>query len=111
MLTLAACSNGSLKYTDIPATGDPSAGAQIFKSGTQDATACSACHSTDGSPETGPSLRGVGTHDAAYLFQSIVYPNDQIAAGYAAGIMPQNYGTALTPQQIRDLIGYLQTLQ
>ena len=64
---------------------------------------CAACHSVDGSPGRGPTLRGIagakrwvieaGTRveveaHRAYLARSIVTPDAEIVEGYAAGSMP-----------------------
>jgi uncharacterized membrane protein/mono/diheme cytochrome c family protein len=64
---------------------------------------CVACHSVDGSPGRGPTLRGLAGSkraviqngaraealaDPAYLARSILTPDAEIAEGYAAGSMP-----------------------
>ena len=75
------------------------------------ATACGACHtlsaaSTNGT--TGPNLdqvlKGKG---AAFIKQSIVQPDAQVAKGYAKGIMPPNYGSTLTPSEVNALVKFL----
>jgi cytochrome c oxidase subunit II len=40
--------------------------------------------------------------------QSITDPNAQLAPGFPAGVMPQNYGQTLTPPQLAALVKYLQ---
>lgn len=70
---------------------------------------CAGCHSLKpGVKIVGPSLAGVGGDPAAQITASIVNPNAQIEPGYAAGIMPQNFGKLLTPAQIKALVAYLQ---
>lgn len=83
---------------------------------------CQGCHSVDGSPGVGPSWQGLygserafedGTTveaDEAYLRSAIVNPNGQIVQGYAANMMPQNYGETLTEDEINGLIEYMKTL-
>lgn len=91
--------------------------------GTQLATesGCIACHSTDGTPNTGPTWKGVAgssrplesgesvTADSAYLFNSIVDPSSQIVQGFAA-VMPATYAESLTETEINDLVTYVQSL-
>jgi cytochrome c oxidase subunit 2 len=75
------------------------------------ATPCGACHtlseaSTNGT--TGPNLDQVlKGKDAAFIKQSIVQPNAEIAKGYGKGIMPPNYGSTLSPSEIDALVKFL----
>jgi cytochrome c oxidase subunit II len=75
------------------------------------ATACGACHTlsaagTNGT--TGPDLDKVlKGKDAAFIKQSIVQPDAQIAAGYGKGIMPPNFGSTLSPSEIDALVKFL----
>ena len=41
------------------------------------------------------------------MSESIVKPNAKIAAGYRPGVMPQNYSSQLTPEQVKALTDYL----
>jgi nitric oxide reductase subunit C len=98
------------------------------------AGACVTCHSVEsGVVLVGPSLAAIGKHaderihDAQYkgaaksaedyLEESIVKPGAFIVAGgnYGAGpgrsLMPDTYGTTLKPEQVKDLVAYLRTLQ
>ena len=45
--------------------------------------------------------------DAAFIKQSIVQPDAQIAKGYAKGIMPPNYGSTLSPSDVDALVKFL----
>ena len=57
---------------------------------------------------TGPDLDEVlAGKDAAFVEQSIVQPNAEIAEGYSAGVMPQTYGEQLSPKQVDDLVAFL----
>lgn len=70
---------------------------------------CAGCHSLKaGVKLVGPSLAGVGADPSAAITASIVNPNAKVEAGYAANIMPQNFGKLLTPEQIKALVAYLQ---
>jgi cytochrome c551/c552 len=82
---------------------------------------CSSCHSIEvGVTLVGPSLSNIGSTAStiesdmsaeAYLKQSIVDPNAYLTPGFSANIMPANYGTQLTEQQINDLVAYLMSLK
>lgn len=76
------------------------------------ATNCGGCHvlaqaGTTGT--TGPNLdqvlKGMSPAD---ISESISNPNAKIAAGYPPNVMPQNFGQTLTPQQLQQLVAYLQ---
>ena len=49
--------------------------------------------------------------DADYLTKSILDPNAQIVEGFNEGLMPQNFGEILTPEQISDIVAYILTLE
>jgi cytochrome c oxidase subunit 2 len=93
------------------AGGETAANARtIFTQSAQ--PACGSCHTlaaagTTGT--TGPNLDKVlKGKDAAFIRQSILTPNAQIAAGFSKGIMPENYGTSLTKAQLAALVAYLE---
>ena len=48
-----------------------------------------------------------GEEPAAFVRASIVNPDEHVANGYSAGIMPKNYGETLTPKEIDDLVNLL----
>jgi len=54
---------------------------------------------------------GKATTAEGYLYEAITNPNAHVVQGFAPNIMPGVYGTALSPQQIADLIAYLKDLQ
>ncbi len=75
---------------------------------------CAACHTladAGATGTTGPNL-GVVLKGAseADIRQDIVDPNAEIASGYQAGIMPQNFGDTLSKQQLDGLVAYLSTV-
>ncbi len=47
---------------------------------------------------------------ASEIHSSIVDPNAKITHGFPAGTMPQNFGDTMSPTQINDLVGYLQSV-
>jgi mono/diheme cytochrome c family protein len=76
------------------------------------ATNCGGCHrlsqaGTTGT--TGPDLDDtLAQMSPQQISEQIVNPDSEIAAGFQAGVMPQNYGETLTPQDLRALVQYLQ---
>jgi hypothetical protein len=44
-----------------------------------------------------------------HIYESIVYPNAEVAEGFQIGIMPPNFKERLTPQQLADLVAFLMT--
>jgi mono/diheme cytochrome c family protein len=72
---------------------------------------CGGCHTFAPAGSTGtvgPNLGEVlAGKDAAFIHESIVDPNAEVASGFSAGVMPQNYGDQLSPQQLDDLVAFL----
>jgi hypothetical protein len=54
-----------------------------------------------------------GTDAAAYIRGSIVNPNLYLVPGYAAGIMPQNYGNpnVMSEDDLEAIVNYLLTIR
>ncbi len=82
--------------------------------------ACNGCHQLDAVGSVGgvgPNLSDVGSRlDLGLITQSIVDPNAVIAENCPAGpcpqgVMPQNFGERLTPEQINTLATYLSEQQ
>jgi cytochrome c oxidase subunit II len=84
---------------------------KVFVEGNGTATACGACHTlaaagTTGT--TGPNLElALKAATKAEIKEDIVNPQAEITKGYAGGIMPPNYGTALSAAEIDALVNYL----
>lgn len=85
---------------------------------------CVACHSTDGSPKIGPTLKGVAgrrvtvltggterelTADDGYLRKSLLEPQADVAKGFPP-IMPSQKGV-LSDAEVDAVIDYLKTLK
>ena len=87
-------------------------GAAVFSS-----AGCGACHTftpAGSKGAVGPNLDNVaadakkaGEVPAAYVKESIVDPNKVLAPGYAAGVMPGNFGDSLSAKEIAALGTYL----
>lgn len=96
----------------LPA-GDADSGVKLFTS-----IGCNACHSLQKDQRlVGPSFYGLWTRSAtnpsglsakAYLYESIVQPNKVIVEGYQANLMPPNYATVLSVQQMADILAYIE---
>jgi len=76
------------------------------------ATACGGCHKLADAGTTGgvgPDLDTVlKGKDEAFIRQSILDPNAEIAAGFDKGIMPENYGKLLSQPEVDALVKYLE---
>jgi cytochrome c oxidase subunit 2 len=108
------------KMTSRPAAGGGGGGGgaavdakALFTSGDADtgATACATCHTladAGAKGEVGPDLDKVlKGKDAAFIKESIVDPDKEIAAGFQPGVMPSNFGDTLSPEQVDALVKYL----
>jgi mono/diheme cytochrome c family protein len=86
--------------------GSPVAGKAVFAS-----AGCAACHTFAPAGSTGtvgPDLDQVlQGKDAEFIRTSIVDPNAEIAQGYSAGVMPENFQQQLSPKQLDDLVAFL----
>jgi mono/diheme cytochrome c family protein len=75
------------------------------------AQGCASCHTFKAANATGtvgPDLdTALQGKDPAFVKESIVDPNKEIASGYQPNIMPGNFGQTLTPTQINDLVAFL----
>lgn len=88
-------------------TGAASAeGAALFE-----ANGCGGCHTlaaADSTGTTGPDLDGaLRGKDEAYIEESIVDPNAEVAPGQPPDVMPQTFGDDLSPQELEALVQYL----
>ena len=71
---------------------------------------CSGCHTLAAAGATakvGPNLGKLGKVDAKFLHTSIVDPNADVTKGYKPNIMPQDFGTKLSKEELDALVKYL----
>jgi mono/diheme cytochrome c family protein len=72
---------------------------------------CGICHAFKAAgttSATGPDLDQVlAGEDAKYIEEQIIDPNSEITQGYSEGIMPQDFETTLTPEDLKGLVQYL----
>jgi cytochrome c oxidase subunit II len=91
-------------------SGGGASGKQIFAQGAS--PACGSCHTLADAGTTGTTGPNLGQvlkgKDAAFIRQSILQPNAQIAKGFGPNIMPPNYGSTLSKQQLDALVAYLE---
>jgi cytochrome c oxidase subunit II len=89
--------------------GNPDAGKEIFTTVAQ--PTCGSCHTYQAAGTTatvGPNLdESLSGKDAAFVLQSIVDPDAEITPGFAAGVMPKDYGDKLSEKQLADLVAFL----
>jgi mono/diheme cytochrome c family protein len=82
-------------------------GAQVFAN-----NGCGGCHTlaaAGSSGVTGPNLDEVlPGQSAEKIKEDIVNPNAEIAKGYQANIMPQEFGETIPPNELEQLVEYLQ---
>lgn len=117
---LAACDGGGndgemMRYEDLPATGDPVRGAELFTQSINRMPTCISCHAVEGEGgAASPSLAGYGAiagervpdmSAREYSFWAIVDVRRFTTPGYN-NVMYDGYGR-LSPQDIADLIAYM----
>jgi len=103
----------------LPAAGAPAAALPSSGSDLIAKYACTACHSLDGSPMTGPTFKGLYgskriladgttvTADAAYLTESIDAPNAKVVKGFDPVMPPM----PIPPNEVKAIVQYLETLK
>ena len=92
------------------AEGDAAAGKEIFTASAQ--PPCASCHTLQeagASATVGPNLDEVlEGKDTAFIHESIVDPDAEIASGFQPGIMPKTYPQQLDEKQLADLVAFLE---
>lgn len=58
-----------------------------------------------------PDYSGQADSPEQYLYEAVVNPGIYLVSGFADGVMPNNYGSTLTEQDLADIIAYLLTLK
>jgi cytochrome c551/c552 len=94
--------------------GNAAAGEAVFN-----ANGCASCHTfgpANATGTVGPDLDKAPASDAkadnnmdlaAFIKESIEDPDAYIAKGYSKGVMPSNFGEALSGKQLNDLVAFL----
>jgi mono/diheme cytochrome c family protein len=98
------------KYAGVPGAAPPKveggAGAQVFAN-----NGCGSCHTlaaANSGGTTGPDLDEVlPGQKEAQIEESIVEPEAEIAEGYPAGVMPQEFGEKLSEEELKELVKFL----
>jgi mono/diheme cytochrome c family protein len=98
------------KYAGVPGAAPPEVeggpGAQVFAD-----NGCGSCHTlaaANSGGVTGPDLDEVlpGQQESE-IEESIVDPEAKIAQGYPKGVMPQEFGTKLSEEELKELVKFL----
>jgi cytochrome c2 len=125
ILLLAACQSSPNAAAPTPANveraGNPERGRALFNTLQPDASiTCSTCHRTDTEDRlVGPGLLHVSDRAqnrvadgeaARYLHDSIINPSAYVVEGYP-DVMPKNWATIFSEDELADLIAYLMTLR
>lgn len=93
-----------------PAEGKSSDVATVAKTAEEvvNKLGCGACHKIAGAMGSiGPDLAHIGSKKADYLRRAILEPNADIAPGFAAGMMPQDFKDKMTAGELELLVNYL----
>jgi cytochrome c oxidase subunit 2 len=95
----------------VPANTPPAKVASVGKTIFTGSAGCGSCHTLADAKTTGkvgPDLdKYLKGKTAAFIRTSIVDPNAYIEKGFSGGIMPQNFKTTLSTDQINALVQYL----
>jgi len=91
-----------------PPTAPGGPGGQVFAN-----NGCGACHTLAAAESTGnvgPNLDDeLPSQDEAMIREDIVDPNAEIAQGFSAGIMPEDYEQSIEPKDLDLLVKFLAT--
>jgi cytochrome c oxidase subunit 2 len=91
--------------------GGAADGKTLFANGNGTATACGSCHTLADaatSGQIGPNLdKALKGENAAFIRESIVAPDKQIAKGFPPHVMPQDFSKTLSPAELDALVNYL----
>jgi cytochrome c553 len=88
--------------------GDAAAGEEVFTSAQPSCGNCHTLEAAGASQTLGPNLDEVlRGKDAAFIQESILDPDAEVAEGFPDNLMPEDYGEKLSDQELADLIAFL----
>ncbi len=106
-------------------TGDPARGQALYEGTVRSASgnrlACSSCHMGGAqAPATNEKWNNflnvrlqlpefAGWSPEKYFIHGVIYPNEYVVPGYASGVMPGNYITQLSAQDLADMLAYVRS--
>ena len=72
---------------------------------------CAVCHTLESVPQMkgidGPELTGVGSKGADYIRESILNPTATVVEGYEAGLMPEDFSTRISAEELDTIVSFL----
>ena len=73
---------------------------------------CATCHELDTVPQSdgsnaGPALNGINAKGADYIRESILNPSAEVVEGYVDGLMPQDFSTQISTDELDLLVTFL----
>lgn len=99
------------KPADLTALSPEERGKQLFLT----KAACGACHLVPGNPNAaavvGPDLSKVSAKGEPFVRKSILEPNAELSPGYPPSVMPPDFATRLTSEEINDIVAFLMSLK
>ena len=74
--------------------------------------ACATCHKLESVGQSlestdGPALDGINAKGADYIRESILNPSAEVVEGYEDGLMPQDFATQLSADELDTLVTFL----
>jgi mono/diheme cytochrome c family protein len=92
--------------TSTAAQASTAEGEQLFSS--QGCTGCHTLGAAGSTATTGPVLDDVlEGKPKSFISESITDPNADIAKGYPPNVMPQTFGSSMSPEELSALVDYL----
>jgi cytochrome c oxidase subunit 2 len=75
------------------------------------AQGCGSCHTlaaANATGTTGPNLdEQLSGRSEEFIRESVVEPDAEVASGFSADLMPEDYGDKLSDEQLRQLVDFL----
>jgi len=111
--TVSLPSADDAAMTPDDGSGDEAAGPAETAEEAIDNYACSACHDLNGSEaDIGPKLNGIGKRMSREKIRTaILAPNDTIAEGFEADMMPEDFAEQMFASELELIIDHLMGLE